>query len=646
MKKLFSLLLISLCILAICIQVSASESAVDATFSYYMNNSEIPTMIYTLETGSIKIHADISTESPSNTEVQLVTNIVKDGAVTKTVKSDFVKLDKPVSYVAADVEITDISCSLESVITDKNGNILAKSAPFTKEENIIVPDPGKITEPISKKLTLTVNGKPVDVRREEMKGMDEGGSRDKAAHYFNVAKVSVSLNSEITLELKGINGTVISEKWSVSPQKLDIPHVVSKGTGYIFIDKVQTLFVRNWATKTGEGYEDLIILVTPLEENVPYKYHPSVTYYAKGVSACPSNPEFSENQYVYFEKGYHDNVGALVLKPGMCLYMAPGAVLEAKIETKDVTENPNGILVHGRGILEARKSTNTGNKKSIYFENCKNVRIEGIGSRNAREWQTLYVNCSDFVIDNTNIMAILLNNDGIDLDGVDNFTITNNFIMSADDSFGWHGVDYEKIATPEHPFGRPTFDVVAKNNILYNLMGNAVRFGSSLEQEEMYNINITDTYVITKNSYGVAITVHDWAYVHDVLIENFFIEEGTSTFNGVILVDVVQSSSSRANENRAMPEGLPSPYGNVKNITIKNLTSPWHGQKAPVSVGGCDENHKITNVVFENVVIQNGTPTYTGGKGTAPLTLNDVNFNASTVLKDQTFVSEADITIK
>ncbi|MBQ7038969.1 MAG: hypothetical protein IJN39_00205 [Clostridia bacterium] len=646
MKKIFLLLISALCLFMVCMQVCASEASVDAEFSYYINNSEIPTMIYTLESGSIKVHADISVKSPSGIEAQLVTNIAKNGTVIKTVKSDFIKLDKTVSHISTDIEITDASCSLESVIADKTGNILAKSSPFKKEENVIVPDPGKITEPISQMLTLTVNGKPVEVRREEMKGMNEGGSRDKASHYFNVAKVSVSLSSEITLELKGINGTVISEKWSVSPQKLDIPRVVSQGTGYIFIDKVQTLFVRNWATQSGEGYEDLIILVTPLEENVPYKYHPSITYYANGISTCPANPEFSKNQYVYFEKGYHDNVGAIALKPGMHLYMAPGAVLEAKIETKDVTENPDGILVHGRGILEARKSTNTGNKKSIYFENCKNVRIEGIGSRNAREWQTLYVNCSDFVIDNTNIMAILLNNDGIDLDGVDNFTITNNFVMSADDSFGWHGVDYEKIATSEHPFGRPTFNIAAKNNILYNLMGNAVRFGSSFEQEEMYNINITDTYVLTKNSYGVAITVHDWAYVHDVLIENFFIEEGTSTFNGVILVDVVQSSASRGNENRAMPEGLPSPYGNVKNITIKNLTSPWHGQKAPVSVGGCDENHKITNVIFENVIIQKGTPTYTGGKGTAPITLSDVNFNESTVIKDKTFVSEADITIK
>lgn len=632
-------------LLTLCVCITASAANFEASFSYYDNSSEIPEMIYTLKSGNIKVLADLTTKNTSEEQVQLVSNVIQNGNVISTAKSDFIKLDKKAEYLTTDVNVPDDTCLVESFICDKSGNVLLNAPAFLKEANVVVPNPGKITEPVSQKVSLFVNGKQVEVRREELKGMNEGGSRDKPSGYFNVAMVSVSLESEITLELKGINGTVISEKWSVSPQKLEIPRVVSKGVGYIFIDKPQTLFIRNWSTKQGDGFEDIIILVTPLEENVPYKYHESITYFADGVATCPQNPVFKENQYVYFEKGYHDNIGSIDLKAGMTLYLAPGAVLEAKIETIGVTENPKGVLVHGRGILESRKSTNVGTKKGIYVENCKNFKILGIGSRNSREWQTLYVNCSDFVIDNTNVMAILLNNDGIDLDGVDNFTITNNFVMAADDCFGWHGANYEKIVTPDHPFGRPTYNVVANNNIMYNLMGNAVRFGSSLEQEEMHDITITDTYVVTKNSYGVAITVHDWAYVHDVLIENFFVEEGTSTFNGVILVEVVQDKTSRANENKSLPEGLPSPYGKVNNITIKNLTAPWHGKKTPVSVGGCDENHTVSNVVFENVVIQNGSPIYTGGAGTAPLTMSDVTFNASTVIENQTFVSEDDIRI-
>ncbi len=648
MKKTVLLLLGLVLLLSLfCLSVNAQASYVQATVSYYDNATEIPTQIYTLKEGSIKIHADVKVLQPQNGDIKLITKAVLNGQTVKTAESAWLPTGQAgVFYLATDIAVENKQCVLETTIVDRAGTVVFQAPVFKYEENVVVPDPGKITEPLSKTVTLTVNGKNVPVRREEMQGMHEGGSRDKDSFYFNVAKVSVDLNTEIALELKGINGTIISDKWMVSPQQKKIPRIVSKGVGYIYLNTPQTLFIRDWATKDGAGYEDLILLIMPLETDVPYKYAPSVTYYADGVLNCPVNPSFSDNQIVYFEEGFHKNVGALQFKPGMRVYLAPGAVLDAKIETYDVSENPNGIKVYGRGVLESRNATNSGFKKGIYFENCNNVVIDGIGCRNAREWQTLYLNCSDFEIRNMNIMAILLNNDGIDLDGVNGFRITDNFIMAADDCFGWHGVDYEKIATKEHPFGRPTFDVYAENNMMYNLEGNAVRFGSSSEQESMYDITIKDTYVVTKTGYAVAITMHDWAKVSDVLIENFYVEESIGTFNGVILAESVQDSTSRLNEGRGLPNGLPSPYGSVENVTIKNLYSPWNGNKPPITVGGCDAEHAVRNLTLENVVVQNGSTIYTGGAGAEKITMQDIKFNPSTVHKDKTFVSEADIIIK
>ncbi len=628
------------------ISVTAAADSFDVSFSYYDTASEIPTQIYNLKPGTVKVHADVLTSAALGQNVTLRVSVQKNGQTVSVAESEAKSItDTGYFYLSADVKVEDTSCVLLSEIVNAYGTVLATAEPFAFQKTVVVPDPGKITEPESKTVTLYVNGKQVTVRREQMQGMNEGGSRDKAPQYFNVAKVCLDTTERVTLELKGINGTVISDKWSVSPAELNIPRLVSQGTGYIFIDKPQTLFVRDWSNRTGEGYEDLIVLITPTETDVPYKYHPSVTYYGYNGAVCASAPEFSDNQIVYFEQGFHENIGALSLKPGMKLYLAPGAVLDAKIETIGVADNPSGIKVYGRGILETRKSTNTGNKKGIYFENCKNVVIEGIGSRNAREWQTLYVNCSDFVIRNTNTMAILLNNDGIDLDGVDNFTIEDNFVMSADDCFGWHGVDYEKIATPDHPYGRPTFAVTAKNNVMYNLLGNAIRFGSSFEQEAMYDIHIKDTYVLAKTGYGVAVTVHDWAKVSDVLIENLYVEESLSDFNGVILVEVVQSAQSRTNEGKALPAGLNSPAGNVENVIIRNVISPWNGSKPPITVGGYDKEHTIKGITLENIVIQQGTDTYTGGKGTEKIIPEDILVNPSS-LDDAIYVDMNEIIIK
>ncbi len=640
MKKIIILWLLG-CLLITALfplQPAAAEDSGKAQISYYKDDFQI----YTLQTGNILVHADLY--NLKDRSVTLVAELVKDGAViassqaSKTAAAD-------TDYIAAEIAVSDDTCQLQAKIQDAAGNVLYTAPVFKKESTVIVPDPGKITEPLSETISITAGGKTIPVRREELKGMDEGGARDKPSSYIHVAKFCLKTDQEITIELHGINGTVLSDGWWVSPQELSIPHTISKGVGYIFIDKPQVIYIRNWAINSGSGYEDIVLLITPLETDVPYKYGDNITYYADGVKTCPANPSFTENEIVYFETGYHAGIGTLSLKPGMRVYLAPGAVLEAKIETKDVTENPDGIRIYGRGILECRSSTNTGNIKGIYFENCKNVQIEGIGTRNAREWQTLYVNCSDFVIEYFNTMGILLNNDGIDIDGVDHFEINNNFILSADDCFGWHGTDYEKIATPEHPYGRPTYAISAQNNVMYNLEGNAVRIGSSMEQEAMYDIFIKDTYVLQKAAYGFAITVNDWAAVSDVTVENFFVEKSISTYNGNILIDVVQGSTSRGNENKPMPEGLPSPVGSVDGVTIRNFKAPWAGTQPPIRVGAYDENHTVTGIQLQDVIMQTGTPIYTGGAGTAPITSDSIYKAPSSEYEDEVFVKDSDIQI-
>lgn len=648
MKKLIiGLMVIISFMLGVSIITIATEKTMKAEFSYFDNSFDVPVQIYTLKQGSIKVHADVFLNDALNKEVKLIANVIDNGKLIFSSESELHDASPGrYFYLSTDVQVEDTECVIETQIVDALGNTILLGETFACSDCTVVPDPGKISEPLSETVSLFVDGKEIDVRREELKGMSEGGNRDKAPMYFNVAKLSLETDKEISIELKGKNGTVISDKWVVSPTELEIPRLVSKGVGYIFIDKPQTLFIRDWTNREGEGYEDIIILITPLETDVPYKYHEKVTYYGHNGAICENNPDFSDGEIVYFDKGIHKELGAFNLKPGMKLYLAPGAVLEAKIETKNIVENPDGIKVYGRGVFESRAATNTGNKKSVYFENCTNVVMEGVGSRNAREWQTLYVNCSNFSIKNMNIMAILLNNDGIDLDGVDNFTIEDNFIMSADDCFGWHGVDYTKIANQNYPYGRPTFDVTARNNIMYNIYGNAVRFGSSSEQEAMYNIKIYDTYVISKAGYGLAITLHDWAEVHNVLVENMYIEEGTSGYNGVILAEVVQDDSSRTNEGKQLPEGLESPAGNIKDVVVRNLKAPWDGSKLPITLGGYDETHKVTGLTLENIIIQNGTQRYTGGKGAKPATKYDVVINPSSKDNSTVYVYDSDYVVK
>ena len=116
----------------------------------------------------------------------------------------------------------------------------------------------------------------------------------------------------------------------------------------------------------------------------------------------------------------------------------------------------DNVKVKGRGILETEKYTtkpyegmddpalsagvlsNMNQTTGIFFQDSTNCTVEGIGMRNCKGWQTLYLNCKNFEISNLNIMGTRVNNDGIDLDTVEDFYIHDNFIMCGDDGFGWH----------------------------------------------------------------------------------------------------------------------------------------------------------------------------------------------------------------
>ncbi len=430
-------------------------------------------------------------------------------------------------------------------------------------EDRIIPHEGNILFPESDVYAVSVNGIKVPVRAEKVDG-----------YSWDVATFSVEGAYEISVtSLKGL------EKYKISPTARGVESTVQGNTVSFKLNEPMYLMMEM------QDNPALILLITPPETEIPDKNDPNV---------------------IYFEPGVHE-AGVINLKSNQTVYISSGAVVHGRIQGVNV-EN---IKVLGRGVLEAEKYTTspypgvdnpevnkgvwkTNNRtKGLYFQGCTNGKIDGISVRNAYKWQALYLKCKNFEISNMNTMAMRVQNDGLDVDTIEDFHIHDNFIMSGDDGFGWHTV--RAVETLEEP----TRNVVANNNTIYNSSegGNGIRFGSSMETELWENIKITNTYILNSSCNAVMLDIQDWVTLKNVHIENVFVENEPGW--AVLHMQIVRENYSNDVELTA-PFEKEDYRGHINGVTVKNLVAE---NGTGVVVVGYDNKHLTENITLDGVKI-------------------------------------------
>ena len=443
--------------------------------------------------------------------------------------------------------------------------ILCMVLPASAQTNVIAHD-GNILFPESDIYAVSVNGVKVPVRAEMVTDTP-----------FNVAMFSAEGECEVEITiLKNM------DKFKLSPTAYGLyPTQNGNKITFKFDAPKHLLFEMNDTVP-------LILISTPYETEIPDKNDPNV---------------------LYFDKGIHEP-GIINLKSNQTLYIASGAVVIGRIQGVNI-ENAK---VLGRGILESKKYTTPdypgmkdaeitknvlsgmNRTKAIFFQGSKNCKVDGIGVRNCKEWQNLYLLDKDFEISNMNTMGIHVNNDGIDLDTVENFKIHGNFIMAGDDGFGWHTLRANDTKEA------PTRNIVAENNTIYNVTaGNAIRFGSSMETDLWENIAIKDTYILKARGSGIMFDIQDWSWVKNVNIENVYIEDAP----GDAIIDISITKGVYSNDVEKTHVFAKDDYrGHIDGITIKNLFAE---AGAGIRVEGYDDKHLVQNVTLENINVAGET---------------------------------------
>lgn len=419
---------------------------------------------------------------------------------------------------------------------------------------------GNILYEESKTYSVTVNDVKIPVRSEIITG-----------GIFDVAMFSAdeACNIEIT-------SSVGFEKYTLAPSAYNVQEQIDGNKMTFTTDGPKYMLLEQ------ENGHSLLLIATVPETDIPDKNDPNVLYFGPGVHEA----------------------GVINLKSNQTLYIASGAVVIGRVQGIGV-EN---VKVLGRGIIEAEKYTtppypgsddaelNKGvfskmnQRKGIFFQNSKNVKVDGVGLRNGKEWQSLYLNNKDFEICNFNTMATGKTNDGIDIDTVENFYVHDNFILCGDDGFGWHAMRARD--TKEEP----TRNVKAYNNTIYNTTaGNGIRFGSSMETNLWENVEIYDTYVLKTKGNAVMFDIQDWAWVKNIHIENVYVE--TAPVQNLLHIQIMSGPYSNDVELNYFVE-KDDYRGHIDGVTIKNM---YAEAGSGVIVTGWDKDHLVENVHLENI---------------------------------------------
>ena len=437
--------------------------------------------------------------------------------------------------------------------------LLLMGISVSAQSNVVVHD-GNILYPESEIYSVTVNGVKVPVRAEQISG-----------GRFDVAMFSAQGVCDVE-----ITASCGFEKYALAPSAYNIDEVIdgNKMTFTTEFPKYLMVEIKDKPT--------LFIIVTPFETEIP---------------------NANDENVLYFGPGVHET-GVINLKSNQTLYIAPGAVVIGRVQGVGV-EN---VKILGRGIIEAGKYTtppyegaedaelNKGvlskmnRNKGIFFQDSKNCKVDGVGVRNVKEWQTLYLNDKDFEISNLNIMGTGKNNDGIDIDTVENFNVHDNFVLCGDDGFGWHTLRARDTKEA------PTRNIKANNNTIYNTTaGNGIRFGSSMETNLWENVEIYNTYVLKTKGNAVMLDIQDWAWVKNIHIENVFVENapGKNLLHIQVLADVY-SNDVELNYSYEKEDYR----GHIDGVTVKNI---YAEAGSGVIVTGWDKDHLVENVHLENI---------------------------------------------
>ena len=157
-------------------------------------------------------------------------------------------------------------------------------------------------------------------------------------------------------------------------------------------------------------------------------------------------PEAEDEDVVYIGPGEWD-IENIILENGQTLYIAGGAVVHGIVNANFAKD----ITVRGRGIIDGSKFEGWKGKTAyipLKFDHCQNVTIRDVLVLNPNAWVCQAFDSKNGVIDGLKIISPRPNGDGITLQSCTDYTVSNCFVRSWDDSLVIKNYDGNRLGTP------------------------------------------------------------------------------------------------------------------------------------------------------------------------------------------------------
>ncbi len=314
----------------------------------------------------------------------------------------------------------------------------------------------------------------------------------------------------------------------------------------------------------GEVFDCLHLLTRSIETAPPAADDPDVLYYGPGVHTTLT--------------------GEVIVPSGKTVYLAGGAVLQASVNFKGVT---NAGLT-GRGLIYGTKAGGS------TIVDSKNIRIDGVGMLNLSSGYAITAGQSEQVtITDFGYFSAGQWGDGIDIFSSSEVLIDNSFLRCSDDCIA--------LYTHRWDYYGDTRNVTVRNSSLWADVAHPINIGTHgntdrpevLENLTVSNVDILDHREPQKMYQGcIALNPGDSNLIRNVRIEDVRVED--FRWGQFIHLRVAYNRSYNTSAGRG-----------IEGVYVKNLS--YTGQNAQAAMMlGYDETRGIKDVTFQNLVV-NGT---------------------------------------
>ncbi|NOX54332.1 MAG: glycoside hydrolase family 28 protein, partial [Planctomycetes bacterium] len=306
--------------------------------------------------------------------------------------------------------------------------------------------------------------------------------------------------------------------------------------------------------------------------------------------------------------------GTIFLKSRVTLRLASGCVLLGSTDPKHYPEiipavrsytdryvrqsliageDLDDVAICGRGTIDGngqafRWKEWKNRPYLIRLVNCRDVRVEGVTLRNSAMWMQHYLACDRVRIRGITVWNhVTYNNDGLDIDGCHDVTISDCVMDTDDDAL-----------CLKSTLDRACENVTISNCVLSSHC-NALKMGTE-SNGGFRNITITNCTVVspryTKSTYGrhrglagIALEIVDGGTLDQVLISNIAIRGVT--------VPIFLRLGNRA---RPFKKDMPKPsVGSFRNVILSSIVATGTGNIG-CSITGIP-GHPIENVTLRDI---------------------------------------------